>query len=223
MPLQFATQTQGDLNFVDQQLDAYARRRHVIISSVRAGSRAARVKQPTRPRLKAANDSYAPHPLYFMVIENLLSDGAGLDAARPWGFYYVLEDNHHKPFARAHVVADATVKLSLASLSFGAYSQDVVPALERMAVHDQVQAGSYEVRSLRCKHLFFAAIWLKALDGGADLIHPLEKNYHLLESEPPYLAVEYIAALRPVAEKFRAKYRAFGTQLRKEDSSGLAP
>jgi hypothetical protein len=158
-----------------------------------------------------------------MVIEDFLPDGGGLDAARPWGFYYVLENNHRQPFARAHVVADASGQLSLMSLSFGTHAQDTVPALEKLAVNDRVQAGSYEVRSLRCKHIFFAAIWLKALDGGADLIHPLEKNYRLLEGEPPYPAVDFFAAMRPVAGVFLAKFMNFGAQLDRGGPSGLAP
>jgi len=120
----------------------------------------------------------------------------------PWGFYYALDNVEGLPVARAHIMMDQSGLPSFGSLSFGIYSSLAVPALDQLFNLPIVQDGAFEARCLRCKAIFFAAIWLKSTNAGTDLIYPLESKYNILKGEPPYLADDFMAALPHTARKF---------------------
>lgn len=223
MPLQFPPAPDDGLIVVDKHLEANERRRRPVISTDSSFAPYTPSMGQPRPTIKASDSSYAPHPVYVLNIDDLLPGGSGLLAARALGYYYVLQNKKEKPCARAHLLTDEFGQSRIASLSFGTYSKDAVSSLKKLAISDRVLTGSYEVRSLRCKPILFSGIWLKALDGGFDLICPLEKKYYLINGDPPYPADDIIAALGPIAKIFLMKYQAFGNKRRADGPSNFAP
>jgi hypothetical protein len=135
-----------------------------------------------------------------------VAQGGGLESATYWSFAYGIES----PDAiidggEVRIGEDGTSQVTGYGPPIGAnYFAQV---LQKVATLDQVRHGSYEVRSLSEPSWDFAAIWLKADDGGTDLIVPLGKGNRRFEAaaglakEKVYTAKEFLAAYRPYAQQ----------------------
>jgi len=214
MSLKFTDEPPNGRDSIERRLNAYAHRSRLPLRKYRS-KEGSNVYLPPRPYLKRTDGVYAPHPIYFLGLKDLIEGGAGFIAAKPSGFYYVLENNKGEPVARAHMRTDKEGNWVVANLSFGNTSQLTLPALEKLANHTLVQKSDYEVRFIRCIAVNFAAIWLKASEFNYDLIHPLGSEYSIPGSEPPYLAESFMAEfLKPKAHLFRDSYVAFSASRR---------
>lgn len=193
MALQYATEPRGARDLIQAGLASAAERPgHLAQRAVDA----------------AAADLTVPHPVYDLRADAIAS-GAGLTAATPSGFRYLVIHGG-APVAAAEVSTDDDRATLLTQLNYGPYVEATQRQLTALEQASEVQ-GSYEVRLLRCAAVFLMAVWLRPGQGGADLLYPLDPAPPGLEPGRQYSEEAFFAALRPLAER----------RVSKEDSATL--
>lgn len=146
----------------------------------------------------------APHRVYDLRADSI-AGGKGLDSAALTGFRYLVSGGgKHVAGAEVHVDASGAANL-LANINYGPYVQATADAIEKAGALSAVAAGSYEARVLRFAAIGVMALWLKPDAGGADILYPLAPTPAGIEAAKPYSEAEFLAAIRPLAERRAAK------------------
>jgi hypothetical protein len=146
----------------------------------------------------------APHRVYDLRAD-LIAGGKGLDSATHTGFRYLVSGGgKHVAGAEVQVDGSGAAKL-LANINYGPYVEATAQAFEKVGALSAVAAGSYEARVLRFAAIGVMAVWLKPDAGGADIIYPMAPTPAGIDAEKPYSEAEFLAAIRPLAERRAAK------------------
>jgi hypothetical protein len=146
----------------------------------------------------------APHRVYDLRADSI-AGGKGLESATQTGYRYLVSGGgKHVAGAEVHVDASGAANL-LANINYGPYVQATADALEKVGTLSAVAAGSYEARVLRFAAIGVMALWLKPDAGGADIIYPLAPTPAGIDASKPYSEAEFLAAIRPLAERRAAK------------------
>lgn len=104
--------------------------------------------------------------------------------------------------ASSEVAADAGGRpTAFAQLNEGPFVESTAHSLADVERIPQVESGTYEVRMLRIPALYVAALWLKDLDGGNDLIVPLVPAPDFLEAGRAYREAEFLDAIETPARQ----------------------
>jgi len=145
-----------------------------------------------------------PHRVYDLRAD-LVAAGKGLDSATHTGYRYLAKGGgKHLAAAEVHVDGTGTATL-LANINYGPYVQATADAIEKAGALADVAKGSYEARVLRFAAIGVMALWLKPDKGGADILYPLAPAPAGIDAEKPYSEAEFMAAIRPLAERRAAK------------------
>ena len=147
-----------------------------------------------------------PHKIYTVGLSDLVN-GKLLSAAKETGWRYILvadgkcvgevELGSHQAVSKRGEAA-----LEFRALHESPFAAATVDALNVAEGLDVVKRDEYEVRFLKCIAVYFAALWLHAMND--DLLIPLVTPPPGLDAEKPYSEQEIIAALRPIAERVKA-------------------
>jgi len=125
-----------------------------------------------------------------------------LETAHDSGFAYDLVSG-------VTVVGGAEVRVGndgqthLISIGAPTGADSAAQILRQLASSDQVRDGSYEARLLSSGPVYLMAIWLKADDGGEDLIVPVAQRFTVvpgLEAGKIYTAGNFLAMFRPYVQ-----------------------
>jgi hypothetical protein len=188
MPIQFAQHPQSTAT-VKTALDRFAR--------------------GTKPRELAAVPFEKltvepPHAIYDLRADEI-ARGAGLESAHFTGVRHIVSVAG-TPVAAAEVHTDAKSNAPLlANLNYGPFVPATTRAFHELSALGSVKQSQYEARLLRFSAIYVMAIWLKALDRGADVIYPLAPAPPELSPSKPYQAIDFLNAIRPLAQKRVAK------------------
>lgn len=140
-----------------------------------------------------------PHAIYDLHADEI-AKGGGLETAHATGFRYLVT-RAGAPIAAAEVHLGGTGKPSLlANLNYGPYVAATAGAVADLARSEAAQPSVYEVRFLRFSAIYVGALWLKSVDGGADVIVPLAPAPRGLEVGKRYSAEDFLGAIRPLAQ-----------------------
>jgi hypothetical protein len=127
--------------------------------------------------------------------------GQGLDSAVLTGFRYLIASGGATVAAAEVLTDDAGNATLLANFNYGPFVEATAQALPRVATLAPVGTETYEARDLRFAAIGLMALWLKPDSGGADIIYPLAPAPAGLQASQPYTGDDFIAAIRPLAQK----------------------
>lgn len=142
-----------------------------------------------------------PQRIYSLSLKALVK-GKGVQAAKPvvWEF---LVGGQPKP-AVLIAIGDPPGKEPprLTSLTREPVAAEALDATRQVERLPHVRRHQYELRRLRIAALSIGAFWLKALDKGqADLAVPYHAIHDKLKRMQAYTMDEFLAVVRPIAEK----------------------
>ena len=184
MPLQFAPESKSSTAVVRAGMERVLQRKNALgLASDALGT------------LEVAT----PHSVYDLRADEI-ANGGGLETAHAAGTRYLVTANGG-PLAAAEVQTDASGQPLLANLNYGPYVAATANAFASLNASASVGEGSYEARLLRFSAIYLVAIWLKAQGKGNDLIYAVAPVPSGLQAEKPYSVEDFLAAIRPLAEK----------------------
>lgn len=142
----------------------------------------------------------APHPVYLLTLDDL-TEGRGLDAARPAGWRYLVHRDGRFIAAAELPPGGTATDLVVNEGPFVAATAAAIEAAERLP---EVDAADFEARLLKIPALYTVALWLRSPDGADDLVVPVGDAHPALESGRAYRADAFVEALIGPAREQRA-------------------
>lgn len=152
------------------------------------------------PALRAAGpdqlDLVEPHEVYTLGLDDLAST-AGLDAARPTAWRYLVRDSE-RVVAAAESVVDATATHTVVQVNEGPFVAATAAALTAIRGDARVQAQAFTQRLLHVPALHAMALWLHH-DGPDDMLVPLAPFPADVPTGRPLPAAQVLTALSGLA------------------------
>jgi hypothetical protein len=142
----------------------------------------------------------APHELHNIGLDALVARRPLADSPTI-GWRYLVQ-TQAGTVASSEVAADAGGQPTVfAQLNEGPFVESTARSLREVVGIPQVEAGNFEVRMLRIPAIYVMALWLKDLDGGADLVVPLDPAPDFLEAGRAYTEEEFLGVLESPARQ----------------------
>lgn len=170
-----------------------------------------RAEAPGRARARTLRDVgkggrrlAAPLAVHNLRLSDLEKPGRLADAPMTAWRYLVEEAGATVASAEVSVDANGAVR-GFDHLNEGPYVKATAAAQKAAAKLPQVRDGRVEARIVRIPALYVMALWLKDLDGDADLVVPMAPAPPYLEANRPYTEGEFLKALAEPAKE-RAKF-----------------
>lgn len=142
-------------------------------------------------------------PVSVLALQDVL-DGFRLDKAQPVGWGFLAGGPDSTAVAAQITRSEDDGSLVLTSLAHGPEIALLIKAIQDVALLPQVQADNYSVGIIRVPAILVEALWLKSASTAPDLVvtfHTLSAN---LIANHPYTADEFMDAILPLAETFKA-------------------
>ena len=150
----------------------------------------------------APSSASLPHEVFVMNTEDVVG-GAGLDASRPAGWRYIVEQpaaGGGNGTARAAAeITSAGGAPKLSHLQHGWIGDATLQAVQAAAARPEVVQGSFDLRMLRVPSLLVDALWLKNKGAGQDLVMPIASRDNAIRPQQLYRADDFLEQLRRVA------------------------
>jgi hypothetical protein len=137
----------------------------------------------------------APHPVYFLGLEDVAS-GGGLSAAKLVSWRYILL-NGDNSLAAAEVSLEEGEGLEFSHVNQGPFVGATVEGVGIAEGLDEVSRNDYELRLLKIPGLYIVALWLHA--DQQDILIPLAPAPSVLTPNIPYSETDFIEAVQPAA------------------------
>jgi hypothetical protein len=173
---------------LNEGLDRMPARRRNVFATMAAGG--------------AAPSITHPHQV-FVLTPDLLLSGRGLEAARPTGWRYLL---NQPTLALAAGTATASAEVAeregrheFQQLQYGWLGNATLQTIDAVQNDAAVNAGSYDLRMLRVPALRLDAIWLKNNNPGLDLVVPIASQDPRLRPQQVYQAADFINVAHDIA------------------------
>lgn len=139
-------------------------------------------------------DLSTPHQIFTMGLDDIAA-GAGLDAAQPVGWrYLVVEGTQTIASAETTLAPDGTQEMS--QFTEGPFVLSTDKTVKAVRKLPQLEAAGFELRLLRIPALYVMALWLHS--PAADLLVPLEPSPIGKEGKP-VPAAQFLAELSELA------------------------
>jgi hypothetical protein len=183
MAMQYAAPPEGAQQVAGQGVEAVVRTARMKTS----GGRALTMTAPEQLALTA------PHAMYNVSLAAIINE-VPIDDAPQTAWRYLV-DAGDGAVASSEVAIAPGGQLTFAQLNEGPFVAGTEQALRDAEQIPEVANGNYEARVLRVPALDVAALWLKDLDGGDDLIVPLDPSPPFLVAGRVYRERELYAAL----------------------------
>jgi len=142
----------------------------------------------------------APRQIYTLTLEEI-AQGTGLGDPKPtaWEFLVGCAPGPVVAVGVAHPPPGQAPRMT--SVTRGPDPAEALHAAQQVEKLPQVQARNYELRRLWIAGLYIGAYWLRALEGGPDLVVPDHAMARELERMRAYSMDEFLAVIKPLAEK----------------------
>jgi hypothetical protein len=141
---------------------------------------------------------HLPHEVYDLRADKI-SKGKDLTSAERTGVRYIVDGLAERPIAAEIPVDVPQSEISFANLNFGRFVQATKDGIQDLQGREGT--GSYEVRLLRFAAIGLMALWLVDDAGQTSSMYPLDPAPPPLESRRLYSESDFLAAIRPLAEK----------------------
>jgi hypothetical protein len=169
-----------------------------------------RAEPPGRARVRGPRDIgpkgrrlASPHRVHNLRLTDLGKPGT-LRGAPMTAWRYLVEDDG-AAVASAEVGVDEKGNVrGFDHVNEGPFVAATAAAQKAAAELPQVRDGRMEARILRIPALYVMALWLKDLDGDADLIVPMAPSPPYLEANRPYTERDFMRALAGPAKERQA-------------------
>lgn len=112
-----------------------------------------------------------PHQVFTLGLTDLAA-GTGLDAARPTGWRYLVQEDD-KVLASAETVAGPGGEQVFSAFNEGRFVASSASAIRAVREIPEVEQGGFELRLLNVPGLYVLALWLHDAQGNGDLLVPL--------------------------------------------------
>lgn len=141
------------------------------------------------PALRSATGTLQltePHQVFTLGLTDLAA-GKGLDAAKPTGWRYLVQEDDKVLASAESVAVGSTNEHVFSAFNEGSFVASTASAIRAVREIPEVEQGGFELRLLNVPGLYVLALWLHGTQGNGDLLVPLAPS----PVEPP--------AGRPVA------------------------
>ncbi len=141
-----------------------------------------------------------PQQIYILSLHEIVQ-GKGLGDPKPvvWEFLVGEVSGPAVAICVAHPPPGQPPRMT--SVTRGPAPAEALQATQQVEKLPQVQARNYELRRLRIAGLSIGAFWLRALEGGPDLVVPYHALARELQRMRAYDMDEFLAVVKPLAEK----------------------
>jgi hypothetical protein len=145
-----------------------------------------------------------PHEVFTLGLDDLAA-GKGLDAARPTGWRYLVQEDD-KVLASAESVAVGPANEHVFSaFNEGGFVTSSAIAIRSVREIPEVAQGGFELRLLNIPGLYVLALWLHSAEGKGDLLVPLAPSPVETPAGKPVAAA---VLLKELADKARMPIEA---------------
>lgn len=159
-----------------------------IVAARRSGTPALRAADP------AGLTFETPIQVFFLGASDLTA-GAGLDAARPVAWRYIVREGG-RPIASAEAATQADGSHSFSHLNEGPFVESTVDALAAAEGLPDLGNAEFDRRLLEIPALHSVSLWLhEDAATGHDVVVPLAPAPPDLEAGKPYAAAAFLAVL----------------------------
>ncbi len=185
------------------------------LKAVQAGTRAiVAARRSGTPALRAADPAgltfETPIQVFFLGADDLTA-GAGLDAARPVAWRYIVREAG-RPIASAEAATQADGSHSFSHVNEGPFVESTVDALAAAGGVPDIRNAQFERRLLEVPALHSVSLWLhEAAAAGHDVVLPLAPAPPGLEAGKPYAAAAFLAVLVKQASRIGDEEALRGT------------
>lgn len=144
----------------------------------------------------------SPHAVHNLGLDDLEKPGRLRDAPMTAWRYLIEEGDALVASAEVGVDSKGAVR-GLDHVNEGPFVKATAAAQKAAAKLPQVRDGRVEARVIRIPALYVMALWLKDLDGDADIVVPMAPAPPFLEANRPYTEAEFLKALAGPAKARR--------------------
>ena len=113
-----------------------------------------------------------PHQVFALGLDDLIA-GRGLEAAKPTGWRYLVQDGEKVVASAEKPMPGTAGDHVFSAINEGRFVASTAEAIGRARALPEVGKGSFELRYLQVPGLYASALWLHAAGGGGDLLVPL--------------------------------------------------
>lgn len=146
-----------------------------------------------------------PQQVFTLDLTGLVA-GKGLDAARPTGWRYLVQEGD-KVLASAETVAGPRGEQVFSAFNESRFVDSSAKAIRAVREIPEVEQGGFELRLLNVPGLYVLALWLHDAQGKGDLLVPLAPSPVETPAGKPVAAA---VLLKELADKAQAPIEAAG-------------
>ena len=187
MPVTLAQPPQAVETLTRDKVSALAERNELRVAPL-VGAKAATLKLSSG------------HAVHNVGLRDLVA-GTPLDKLGVTSWRFIVDGGHAESTAAETIGGAGTQAPEFSSVNAGPFVAGTVDAFASVAKDPTFAAGAWESRVLRIPALYILAVWTHATDGGQDRIKPISPVPAYLDGSKSYTWDEFLAAVRPEAEK----------------------
>jgi hypothetical protein len=113
-----------------------------------------------------------PHQVFTLGLSDLVA-GKGLDAARPTGWRYLVQEGDNVLASAETVAVGPADKQVFSAFTEGGFVASSASAIHAVRAFPEVKQGDFELRLLNIPGLYVLALWLHHTQAKGDLLVPL--------------------------------------------------
>jgi hypothetical protein len=144
----------------------------VVSSTVRAFAESGNFRLPALRSATGPLQVMQSHQVFTLDLTDLVA-GRGLQAARPSGWRFLIQDGEKVVAAAETVVTGISAEHLFSGFSEGPFAPSTADAIRTAQRLPDVERGEFELRLLRVPALYFMAVWVYDTGGKGDLLLPL--------------------------------------------------
>lgn len=144
----------------------------VVSSTLRTFAESGSFKLPALRNATGSLQITQSHQVFTLGLTELVA-GRGLEAARPSGWRFLIQDSEKVVAAAETIVTGAGAAHLFSSFNEGPFARSTADAIQIAQRLSEVERGNFELRLLRVPALYFTAVWLHDTERPGDLLIPL--------------------------------------------------
>lgn len=135
-----------------------------------------------------------PHQIFTLGLTDLV-DGKGLEAAKPTGWRYLVQEGDNVLASAETALTERGSEHIFSAFNEGRFVSSTAAAIRTARRLPEVTQGHFELRLLRVPGLYVTAVWLHEAKGIGDVLVPLEPSPTELTAGQPIPAARLLQEL----------------------------
>jgi hypothetical protein len=116
-----------------------------------------------------------PHQIFSLGLNDLVA-GKGLEAAKPTGWRYLVQEDDKVLAAAETLAGESNAEHVFSSFNDSRFVASTAEAIRTARALPEVGEGTFELRLLRVPALYVEAVWIYGPRGDSDLLIPLDPS-----------------------------------------------